>query len=878
MKYLLLPIHLLKFWYIESLTFFGRVWKNSIYYLEEDLAVGLMWRLLFVPLFRDSTIVGFVISFFFRLFRIGLGLFAFALVTVLVFLAAVFWLFLPIAVIWGIVGSEFHRNSSGDIWEIAGLLALFSGAGLFVIHTVTHPHKKVWEKPQNLWDCSWIKQKDVVTQKLLLKEEVKNLLAYLEITKEVIATPMNIGGGNLDNISNLAFDLAKKSGSPYIDAAHFIVAIIKQTPNIEDQLIKQDLSLEDFEMALTYLEKKNNFWRLHYPWDSDFAVHHLRGINRGWLGTPTPTLDSVSKDLTKLAGVGFANFIGRGSVVSELINILSLDENRNVCLVGAPGVGKSALINYLAKQILSGDAPPALSTKRVVSLDSTALLSGIRTEGELADRVKAIFQEINRADNIILVIEEIHNLGIGEAGNVYNLYSLLQPYLDTSAFQFIVTTEPENYSRIIERNGVFARLFTKIELPAASPAETITILEEKAIEIERRKKLQVSYKAIKKIVVLVSQYIKNRVLPDSAIAVLLEAETEAERGWVTVKTVESILAKRVNVPVADLGTADKDKLLNLAEKIHRRFIDQFEAVKTVTDTLIRGATGLREKSRPIGSFLFVGPTGVGKTELAKILSEEYFSNSSSSQARSEVLDSPTRFAQTVENLRPLDLRSTNNFFRFDMSEYQDPFASQKLIGAAGQPGELTELVRNKPYCLILLDEFEKANSEILNLFLQVLDDGRLTDGLGQTIDFTNTIIIATSNVGSLTISNEISAKTNWELISAKVSDELLKIFKPELVNRFDAIVLFKPLSEEDMAKIVLLSLTKLQNQLLEQGYKVTFSQDLITELAKKGFDPTLGARPLRRLIQNTIESNLSKMILENQLVKGETFQIGVEML
>jgi ATP-dependent Clp protease ATP-binding subunit ClpA len=278
--------------------------------------------------------------------------------------------------------------------------------------------------------------------------------------------------------------------------------------------------------------------------------------------------------------------------------------------------------------------------------------------------------------------------------------------------------------------------------------------------------------------------------------------------------------------------------------------------------------------------LFVGPTGVGKTELAKILSEEYFgfTGPASAQPHSAAsLSSGTLDSQTGAPRAESPVNS-GTFIRFDMSEYQDPMASQKLIGASGQPGELTEAVRNKPYCLILLDEFEKGSPEILNLFLQVLDDGRLTDGLGQTIDFTNTIIIATSNAGSLTISNEISAQTPWELISAKVSDELLKVFKPELVNRFDSIVLFKPLSEEDMKKIVLLSLSKLQNQMLEQGYKITFSEELISELAKKGFDPTLGARPLRRLIQNTIETNLSKMILENQLTKGENFAVGVEML
>ncbi|MCR4306204.1 MAG: AAA family ATPase, partial [Candidatus Daviesbacteria bacterium] len=387
----------------------------------------------------------------------------------------------------------------------------------------------------------------------------------------------------------------------------------------------------------------------------------------------------------------------------------------------------------------------------------------------------------------------------------------------------------------------------KIEVPPATAENSLKILEDKAIEAERKDKIKATFIALKTAVTFSQKFIHDRVLPDSAISILNETYTQSVNRWVTKEVVRRVISQRVKIPLIEVGNTDKNKLLNLEAEIHERLIDQEQAVKAIADSLRRSATGLREENRPIGSFLFVGPTGVGKTELAKALSEIYF-------------------------------KGAGAFIRFDMSEYQNSESVNRLIGGSEGEGQLTGAVRQRPYALLLLDEFEKADPKILTLFLQVLEDGRLTDASGRTVDFTNTIIIATSNAGSLTIADGLKQGRTLQQIDTQVNDELLKIFKPELINRFDDVVLFKPLSEADLQKIVGIKLNGLQKQMKEKGYLVEFDPALVSEFAKKGFDPVLGARPMRRLMQDTLEAKLSKLILQNELTKGQKFQAGVDLL
>ncbi len=834
MKYIHLPIHLIEFWYPEGIRFFVRTWQNLMLYLEEDLAVRLMLRLLFVPLFHDSTIVGRILSFLFRISRVLIGIFAFAITTIILLCLGGYWLSAPILAV-------FDQPP-----QISRIIFL-SGIGLFLINSILHPHKKVWSviSGEDFWDASRVKKEDLTFKKLLTNWEVLDLLSNLEL--QLNTFPL-FEITNINNVGKAAFEYAKKCASSYIGPRHFFVAALLEIPNIENLLLKLELRPQDLENVLFYLERKNQIWRKVYLWDDDFVVHHLKGVNRGWLGVPTPNLDLYGDDLTKKAAKeGFPDLVREKGVVDEVINILSQTSGRNVILVGLAGAGKSSLLKHLAKQIVTGDAPEALATKRIVLLDLVKLLSGIKTQGELADRIKEVFEEVSFAQNIIIAIEEIHELGMGEVGSSMNLYSLMEQYLEGDTFQFLGTTEPENYTRVLEKNSSFARIFRKIELNPATPADTLDILEYRSIQAERKSKIKVTFIAIKVAVELAQKFVRDRCLPDSAISVLKESMTESVNGWVTKDVIRRVISSRVKVPMMEVGTVDKQRLLNFETELHGRLIGQEQAVKAVSDALRRSATGMSDDGRPIGSFLFVGPTGVGKTELAKTLAEVYF-------------------------------KTTGAFLRFDMSEYQNPESVSRLIGGSGEGGLLTEEVRQRPYALLLLDEFEKANEKILTLFLQVLDDGRLTDGAGRTIDFENTIIIATSNAGSLLIAQGIQSGKSLEEIDKQVNDELLKVLKPELVNRFDDIVIFKPLSNQDLQKIVKIKLFALQNQMKEKGYLVEFSKELMEELAKQGFDPVLGARPLRRLIQDTLEANFSKLILEGKLAKGSPFEAGIELL
>lgn len=821
-----LPVAFIKFYFFDSLKLLYRFWKNTLAMLEEDLAVSLMIRLIFTPLFHDSSIVGRLLSFIFRAFRILIGFFAYVVATVVILTGTCFWIAAPVLLF------------STDLSIFAAALIIL-GTFIFLVQYFTHPRNNVRQVStgSEIYSASTLPKSRLTLDYLAQTPEVTKLARLLEIEPDIL------GSGSFiiyEPALTNALNLARNTNATYLSPAYFWVACLLSAPDIDSSLMRYNLSPSDLTQALQFLELEKNYLAPNYLWSEHYHVGHLAGVNRGWLGAPTPILDSVSVDLTSQeTSVDRPEFIGRQEQYQSVISTLS-SSRRNVLLIGPSGTGKTLLVKYLANLINQGDAPASISTKRLVQIDLTKLLIGVSGQGDLAAKLEGLFNEVRFIQDIVLFIDEIENLGIGQTGQNLNLYALLQPYLEAGDIQFIAAVDDTNFARVIEPNGSFTRLFQYIQLPPATIEETYSFLVDKAAQIAVRQQILFSLPALHTLVEYSQKYIHSTVLPDSARQLFHQAIDNAlttDNFYVSTEIIKKLLSDRVQLPVVDLNDSARAELIGLEDKIHLRMIDQQDAVKSVVNTLKRAAVSLQDNQRPIGSFLFVGPTGVGKTELAKILHEEYF-------------------------------HTKAGFLRLDMSEYQSTQSIDRLIGDAYNPGLLTDTVNHHPYSLILLDEFEKADSKILNLFLQVLEDGRLTDGRGKTIDFTNTIIIATSNAAALTIANGLQSNLSYDQIKTSVQQELLHILKPELLNRFDAVIIFKPLSTIDLRQVVTLKLTHLQTKLKDQGYLIDFSPSLIDQLTTQGYDPVMGARPLRRLIQDTLESQISDQILAGSIQKG----------
>jgi ATP-dependent Clp protease ATP-binding subunit ClpC len=643
-------------------------------------------------------------------------------------------------------------------------------------------------------------------------------------------------------------------------------------------------------------------------------------------GEPTPTLDQFGRDLTEMASEGKLDpVIGRDKETQRILEILCRRTKNNPCLIGDPGVGKTAIAEGLAERIVAGNIPEILKNKRVVTLDLSSMVAGSKYRGEFEERLKKVMNEIRKAGNVILFIDEIHTIiGAGGAEGAIDASNILKPSLARGEIQCIGATTIDEYRKYIEKDTALERRFQPVNVGEPSLEEAVLILKGLRDKYEAHHRVKITDGALEAAVNLSERYITDRYLPDKAIDLIDEAgakvrienltappdlksqEEELEKttkekadairlqdfekaarlrdkekelktkiedfktDWknksnvenhvVTETQIAAVVSKWANIPVEKLTEKESEKLLKLEEILHKRVIGQDEAVKSIARAVRRARVGLKDPKRPIGSFIFLGPTGVGKTELSKALAEAMFGDE-------------------------------NSIIRIDMSEYMEKHTVSRLIGSPpgyvgfDEGGQLTEKVRRKPYSVILFDEIEKAHPEVFNILLQILEDGRLTDGKGKTVNFRNTIIILTSNVGAATIKKQKSLgftmdsnkqDNEYEKMKENIMDELKQSFRPEFLNRIDDIIVFHQLVENDLQKVVKLMLKSVSDRLNDQEINIKFSQEAEKLLAEKGYDPSYGARPLRRTITKIVEDKISEEILNGDLHKGDEVSVTVK--
>lgn len=654
----------------------------------------------------------------------------------------------------------------------------------------------------------------------------------------------------LEEMILFAFEETLAVGMDEIEAENLLLSLF------HDELLKKyfkdrKVEIEDARNVVLWLKSwSQRKIRLNRP----RKIRHTI-MNRAWTARVTPELDRFSYDLTDQARAGLTGcIVNRKRELDNIMRILERTSKNNALLIGEEGSGRTSIVKELANRMTKDQVLPTLRDKRLVVLDIGSLVAGARAGGNLELRIRRLLEDMAKSGNIILFIPDIHNIAAAGSGEGFDASKVFSPILSEGIFQIIGSTDYRNYHRYIEPRADFANSFDLIKIEELDEKTTIEVLALQARIIEAREGVVMAYSAIKKAVELSRRYITDRLLPGKAIDLLSETAVEVRRKGAGAilrgEDIMEIITEKTGIPLTDISASEAEKLLTLEEELHKRVIGQYEAVKAIASSIRRVRVGMKHESRPIGTFLFLGPTGVGKTELAKALAEVYYG----------------------------DERA---MIRLDMSEYQTVGSVEKLIGSSSDlsessiGGALTEAVKRKPFSLILLDELEKADKNVLNLFLQVFDDGRLTDSLGRTVDFTNTIIIATSNAGSRIVRKMVMDKeSNNERMFQILEPYLLQSFAPEFLNRFTAKIVFKSLSEDEVTAIAKLQIKKLAERFDKaQGIKITISDEALKTLASIGYSAEYGARFLQRTIQERVENLVATKFLKGEIKRGDEFGI-----
>lgn len=653
----------------------------------------------------------------------------------------------------------------------------------------------------------------------------------------------------IEKIMGVAANFAAKTGGTYIETEDLIAGTFAVSGQFKQEIT--EAGLDDKSVADISLWQKRA--RRHREKPPFWLQSVVGGVGQDWAYGYTPLLQHYALNLTRvaLATGTHVEIFSRTSIVETVERILAGSGNNNVVLVGEHGVGKKTVVQALARKILDGQIHPALRYKQVMQINVGRLLAGGMGRGEVIARIEGLLQETTRAGNIILFFEDFHTLiSSQESTGSVNAAEIFLPYLQGNRLQVIATTTNNDYHQHIEASSGVAQAFERVDVPEPSDEEALSIMEETIPYLENRYGVLFTYAALREIVALGERYMHDKPFPQKGLDIADEVAVKVSSSHqlvITKEAVDALVSSRTNIPVGEVQSGEKEKLLHLEEILHQRVVGQEEAIQAVANALRRARSGLASKNRPLGTFLFLGPTGVGKTETAKALAEAYFG-------------------------------SQERMIRFDMSEYQDGASVYRLIGspvvagAQPQPGLLTTSVHDNPFSLLLLDELEKAHPNILTLFLQVMDDGRLTGSDGKLIDFTNAIIIATSNAGSELIREYLqkSQKTEMEELKKMLLEFLQQrgIYRPEFLNRFDGVIAFRPLNQEEITQITGLMINDLNKQLAEKGISVSLTQDALDYLVQKGYDPVMGARPMRRMIQGSVENVLAKKMLSTKMDRG----------
>lgn len=743
---------------------------------------------------------------------------------------------------------------------------------------------------------------DALREKL---ESINGTMSLVELTPDDF-TPRT------KRVLRAAVIISSKTGYTYVGTEHLLLAILSESDSYAVAFLEElGVSVERLAQAVSK--------GMQGGADDGFGGFENESAPNGSQKGGS-ALDKFGRDLTQAAKNGEIDpVIGREKEIQRVIQILSRRTKNNPVLIGEPGVGKTAVAEGLALEIAKGNVPEILKDKRVVSLDLTGMVAGAKYRGDFEERIKAAIDEVKKSKNTILFIDELHTIvGAGAAEGSADAANILKPSLARGDFQVIGATTLNEYRKYIEKDAALERRFQPVKVGEPTPEQAVQILKGLRDSYEAHHKVKITDEAINAAVTLSSRYIADRYLPDKAIDLIDEGASkvrlasltspdnvkeledeiadyekekasaineqdferaarlrdeqkelqtkldDAKKKWqeqqkgnsgeVTAEDIAKIVSEWTGIPVVQLTKEESERLLNMENVLHERVIGQSEAVTAIAKAIRRGRVGLKDPKRPVGSFIFLGPTGVGKTELCKALAEAMFGDE-------------------------------NAMLRLDMSEYMEKHTVSKLIGSPPgyvgfeEGGQLTEKVRRKPYSVVLFDEIEKAHPDVFNMLLQILEDGRLTDSQGRTVDFKNTVIIMTSNVGARLITekqsslgfnseNENAEKSEKKDIKELVTGELRKVFRPEFLNRVDDIIVFNKLNKDEIKQIAVKMLKTLENRLDKMNIKISFTDNAVSEIADKGFDENYGARPLRRAIQNEIEDPLSEQMLEGKVKDG----------